>query len=227
MIILDTTNKTLEVILNGAVTANELPFTAHYVDITATSVTAGQQDGATNGTTAVTVLSAPAASTQRQLKFFSLYNSDTAPATVTIRYNNNGTTRIVYKIILNVGYSLLCDVNGKFYIFPDGTGSWVGDTHSTLTYAATTDIDMSHVDNYRTISLTGNITFTTSNKALMRSKTIRIISDASARTFTFPASWKWLGTTPTGIAASKTAILTLLCYGTAETDVLASYNVQV
>jgi hypothetical protein len=97
----------------------------------------------------------------------------------------------------------------------------------TLTYGGTTNIDMSSsVKTSCTVSLTGNITFTTSNKASGRTKHVRIICDGTARTFTFPA-WVWIGNAPTTIAASKTAVLVLMCYGSADTDIVAQYGVQV
>lgn len=96
-------------------------------------------------------------------------------------------------------------------------------TQDTLTYSATTDIDLNR--KVGTLSLTGNVTFTTSNRAAGKSVTIRIISDGSTRNFTFP-SWVFVGTAPTSIAAGKTAILTLTAFGTADTDIVAAYAVQ-
>lgn len=100
-------------------------------------------------------------------------------------------------------------------------------THSTLTYAATTNIDFANtVDDFRTVTLTGNITFTTSNLAAGRSRTIRIIGDASLRTFTFPA-WKFVGAAaPASLAASKIGILTLTAFGAANADVVAAYAAE-
>lgn len=101
-------------------------------------------------------------------------------------------------------------------------------THSTLTYAATVDIDFTAAD-YRTLSLTGNVTFTTSNRAAPRTVSIQIISDGSTRMFTFPAGWTSRfvgGTSPTGIAANKIAILTVTCFGANDSDIVAAYAAQ-
>lgn len=98
-------------------------------------------------------------------------------------------------------------------------------THSTLTYAATTDIDMD-TDGFQTVTLTGDITFTTSNRAAGRSKTIRIVGDSSLRTFTFPA-WTFIGATaPASLEANKDAVLTITAFGTADTDIIAAYAVE-
>jgi hypothetical protein len=95
---------------------------------------------------------------------------------------------------------------------------------STLTYGATTNIDLA-AGGMRTITLTGDVTFTTSNRAAERTVTLRIIGDSSERTLTFP-SWVFVGTEPATIAADKTAILTLTAFGTADTDIIAAYAVQ-
>jgi len=100
------------------------------------------------------------------------------------------------------------------------------DAHSTLTYASTTNLDFD-TDNFRTVTLTGNVTFTTSNKGTMKEKVVRVICDTSSRTFLFPSGWVWLGAAaPASIAASKTAILSLKCFGSAESDIVAAYSVE-
>lgn len=99
-------------------------------------------------------------------------------------------------------------------------------THSTLAYAATTNLDFD-ADDYRSLTLAGNVTFTTSNRAAPKALTIRIIADGSTRTFTFPAGWKFIGSAaPTNIAANKEGILSITCFGSADTDIRAVYAVE-
>lgn len=101
----------------------------------------------------------------------------------------------------------------------------LANAQSTLTYAATTDIDLTVVG-IRTLALTGNVTFTTSNKAAGRRASLKIAADSSTRTLTFPA-WVFVGAAaPANIAANKIARLTLECYGTNDTDIIAAYAVQ-
>ena len=103
------------------------------------------------------------------------------------------------------------------------TGGYAG-TSNTTTYAATTTIDLRN--NLQTVSLTGNVTFDTSNRAAGLYCTLRVICDGSNRTLTFP-SWVFVGTVaPATITASKVALLTLVCFGTNETDVVASWVQQ-
>lgn len=95
----------------------------------------------------------------------------------------------------------------------------------TLTYSGTTDLDFSGADR-RDLALTGDVTFTTSNKASGLSLRLRIKADGSSRNYTFP-SWVWVGgTAPTALAANKTSILDLECFGSADTDVVARYSVE-
>ena len=92
------------------------------------------------------------------------------------------------------------------------------------TSATTTALDFSG-DQLQTISISANTTFTTSNRAIGKSKTIKITTDASLRTLTFPA-WKFVGAKPADQAASKIGILTITSFGTADTDIVAAYAVE-
>lgn len=98
---------------------------------------------------------------------------------------------------------------------------------AAITYGATTNLDLAALDGqYRTITLTGNITFTTSNRAAGRTVVIRLLPGASERTLTFPAGWVFVTTKPATLAANKTAVLSLTFFGTADTDCVAAYGVQ-
>lgn len=100
-------------------------------------------------------------------------------------------------------------------------------SYAAITYATTVNLDLAALDGqYRTISLTGDLTLTASNLAAGRTTVIRIIADASQRTLTFPADWKFLGTKPANIAASKTGVLSLTFFGTADSDCVAAWGVQ-
>jgi hypothetical protein len=99
-------------------------------------------------------------------------------------------------------------------------------THSTLTYGASVALDFDG-NGFQTCSLTGDITFTTSNLAAGRSKTIRIVGDGSLRSFTFPGGWTFVGAAaPASLAANKVAVLTLTSFGTTDADVVAAYSAE-
>jgi len=114
-------------------------------------------------------------------------------------------------------------VDSKGRITAAANGSSLG----TLTYAATVDLDMATLNGtYQTISLTGNLTFTTSNRASGRETTLRLLADASLRTLTFPAGWRFVGTKPASIAANKVAVLSLKFFGAADSDCVAAWGVE-
>lgn len=113
MIVLNATTDTVQALLGGAVTTNELQVVASWRDITTTAYTAGRTVVVTNGATPVTAVGSPAASTQRVVDFVSVYNADTVTQTVTVRFNDNGTTYILWIGQLAAGQTLT---------FVDGAG---------------------------------------------------------------------------------------------------------
>jgi hypothetical protein len=82
-------------------------------------------------------------------------------------------------------------------------------------------------DEFQDISISANTTFTGSNYAIGRSKTIIITTDSTLRTLTFPSGWTFLNSSkPIEQAASKKGILSLVCQTGAEAGVLASYSAE-
>jgi hypothetical protein len=93
-----------------------------------------------------------------------------------------------------------------------------------LAYAASVALDFA-TNPLKTITLTGNITFTTANISDGIQVLVRIASDASIRNFTFPG-WKFIGSAaPANIAANKTGLLELLA-GTSDATILARWSVE-
>jgi hypothetical protein len=101
--ILDATTKSLVAVMSGAAATTNPDFTAAYADSTGALFTEGANDGAFNGTSQVTLVSAPAASTRRVIKSLTIKNRDTAAVTITISYNNNNTLRSIARVTLAVG----------------------------------------------------------------------------------------------------------------------------
>ena len=106
MIILTETTDKIQAVLAGNVTANQLQCYASYRDITTTLYTPGRNTVATNNTTDVDVVGAPAASTQRVIDHISIYNADTVAATVTVKLDANGSETILFKGQLGIGEKL-------------------------------------------------------------------------------------------------------------------------
>lgn len=141
MIILDSTLKSLELKLAGAPATTQPPFVASYVDISQTTfgmTAAAENDGAMNGSTAVTAAAAPSASTTRQLKFLSVFNVDTAAVVLTVQVNNNGTARIVWKATLAIGDTL---------VYVDGQGFSVFDTNGQVKLGPGVNVGLKNTTN--------------------------------------------------------------------------------
>ena len=103
MIILDTALTSLEIGLVDTVITNQLPVVSSFVDIGSSNfgvTEIGSQDTASNDTTAVTIVSAPASGKTRQIKAVFIQNEDTFEATVIVQLNNNSTLRQLIKITL-------------------------------------------------------------------------------------------------------------------------------
>ena len=110
MIILDATTKSLEIDLAGAITTTQLDVTCHAVDLLDSDQSVSDvvnTNVATNNTTAVTAMAAPAAGHTRTVKSLTVFNNDTVSATVTVQINSNGTIFILTKITLLTGESLV------------------------------------------------------------------------------------------------------------------------
>ena len=96
----------------------------------------------------------------------------------------------------------------------------------TLPYAASVDLNFATFGQ-KLINLTGNLAVTASNMQNSRNLVVRLKSDASTRTLSFPAGWRWIGATaPANIAANKIAMLWLWCFSGSESDVMARYLVE-
>jgi hypothetical protein len=118
ILVLDATTKSIVVVMSGAAATNNPDFTAAWADDTGSAFTEGASDGALNGTSSVTLVAAPGASTRRVIKNITIENKDTAAVTLTISYNNNSTLRVIAKVTLNVGDTWTTDgtfdTNGSF-----------------------------------------------------------------------------------------------------------------
>ncbi len=76
------------------------------------------------------------------------------------------------------------------------------------------------------ITLTGNVTFSASGFGFGTYLNLRILCDGTGRNMTWPG-WKFVGAAaPASIAANKTALLHLWCFGLNESDVIAEYHVE-
>jgi hypothetical protein len=122
-VILSSTTQKLQVILGGAAATANSPVIVDYVESNSSAVTSNVVDAFTNGASAVDILAAPAASTQRKVTGLALYNADTAAISVSIRLNDNGSTYdIVSALTLQPGSALQFTREGGWNVVAAGGG---------------------------------------------------------------------------------------------------------
>lgn len=126
MLILSQTTDKIQVVLAATVTTNQLQCVSSWRDVTSTpTYTPGRTLVNTNNTTDVDLVGSPAASTQRIIDFLSVYNADTASATVTIKLDASGTEYILCKEVLPAGATLR---------FVEGAGFSVSESYRPIKY---------------------------------------------------------------------------------------------
>lgn len=100
MIVLDTTTDNLQIVLDKAITTDQLQCVSSWRDITTSWYTPWRTVMNTNSTTDVNIVPAPWASTQRVIDSVSIYNKDTVIAQVTIKIDANWTEYIITQVAL-------------------------------------------------------------------------------------------------------------------------------
>lgn len=94
----------------SAVAATTNPdYTSHWADDTGTAFTEGSLDGTLNGTSVVTVVSSPAASTRRVIKSITVNNTDTAAVTIIVKLVNGANSRVIQRVTLGVNETWTTD----------------------------------------------------------------------------------------------------------------------
>lgn len=106
MLRLDSTLRKLEILLSGAVTTTQPAFMASWSDGGSSTYVGGATPGTTNGASAVTLVAAPASGIVRDIDYVSVNNLDSATATVTVRFNDNGTSYNIITVALAAGSHL-------------------------------------------------------------------------------------------------------------------------
>jgi len=103
MLILSTTSEVLRIKLAGAVTTNELYCNASFRDNTDPDILPDSNMVRSNGTTAATLVGAPASGEKRLVEDMHIFNKDTASAAVTIEKYNGTTAYPIFIATLGVG----------------------------------------------------------------------------------------------------------------------------
>jgi len=110
--ILNTTLKSIRVVLAEATVTNECDITASWGDYAQTQFLPGSADGATSGATPVTIVGAPGLNEQRVVQEITVYNRDTVTHTISLQLLNNATVRVFRHQEIPVGGMLIYSPNG-------------------------------------------------------------------------------------------------------------------
>lgn len=228
----------LQVLLAGAITTSQGVLYATFADIAddGSTFAPSPSSGATNSTTAVDWVAAPAgANDVRVVKYLSLYNADTAAMTATVRVVDNGANRILGKFTLAAGERLeyadgfqvaaagggVSSVNGLSGAVTLG-GESIAEPVNVLTPSSgVVNIDCALGD-YFTLAPTANVTSITYSNlpAAGKAQTIMVhfTQDTTPRTVAWPASAVWeggaAGAVSTGSGAVDAIAMTTFDQGT-------------
>ncbi len=129
MLLLVSTSESWEVVTD---TTNQIDYTWSAVDMTSAAFTPVAGDGVITTATTTTIVAAPGASTQRQVKHLSFRNVGFTSAGVTVQ-RDSGTPRTAFRATLLVGESLhyldgygwkVFDASGREKLPSESTGYW-------------------------------------------------------------------------------------------------------
>lgn len=120
-IVLLSTTESLQVVLDAAPATNQLPCVPSWADI---GGSAGGVPVLTNGTTAVTVVPAPASSVARVINSLSIPNRDTATRIVTVNKVVSAVSYQIIKVSLPTGFQLYYQNNGGWRVL-DASGNFI------------------------------------------------------------------------------------------------------
>ena len=208
MIVLDSTSKSITIVMSGAAATTNPSYTTAYADNNGTSFTEGASDGVLSGTTPVTVISAPASSTRRIVNTITVENNDTAAVTITVGYVNGANTRVIAKVTLQVGdtwttsgaydtngnlkqilgtVNLATQVTGTLAVANGGTGATTSTGSGSVVLGTSPTVNNPTVTNYtESVVAIGN-SGTTQTLSLTNG-TVQTVTLTGNCTFTMPTA---------------------------------------
>lgn len=135
MLLLTATTHTLEVTTS---TTSAIDVSVSYVDITSTTFTPGSQDTAITTATTTTIVAAPGASTQRQIKQITFKNKGTTTNILTIKKDVSGTEYTLFSASLNSNDLIQYTDGDGFKVFDVGGRIKVTDSENSGNTGITT-----------------------------------------------------------------------------------------
>jgi hypothetical protein len=135
---LSATTHTLEIVSDATATTTEPQYVISYNDHTSTGMTLPQSSvqGNLTGSTTVTALSAPAASTTRQISHMTIYNADSVTRIITVKKDVSGTEYVLVRASLATkatleysrenGFTIISQSSQESYIVTEfiANGTW-------------------------------------------------------------------------------------------------------
>jgi len=121
---LSATTHILEILSDATATTNEPVYSVAYNDHTSAGMTLPQSSsqGLLTGTTPVTAVSAPGASTTRQIAHLTVYNADTVTRIITVQKDVSATNYVVVKASLASGATLQFSRENGWTVLNTGAG---------------------------------------------------------------------------------------------------------
>lgn len=185
MIVLDTSARSLQIVLSGAKNTNDAPFVASYYDENLTpnfaTPTASATPGTTNGVTAVTIMPAQglAPGWRRRLKSFNLNNADLAAITLSIQYVDGATTYNLYKITLQTLEQLVYE-DGYGFSALDSGGAIKSQAAATSSATSVAQASASQASSMASIALLGSSQASSTAAAIVPASINSVSSQASS-----------------------------------------------
>jgi hypothetical protein len=121
---LSATTHSLEILSDATAATTEPMYNVAYNDHTSVGMTLPQSSvqGSLTGTSVVTAVSAPAASTTRQIAHLTVYNADTVTRIITVQKDVSGTNTVVVKASLSSGATLQFSRENGWTVLNTGAG---------------------------------------------------------------------------------------------------------
>lgn len=98
---------------------------------------------------------------------------------------------------------------------------------STLASSGTATLDFAGAGFLNQGPLTGNITYATSNMETGKTVTVRVRGGTVQCSLAFPAQWAFIGVKPSSLAANKTGVLSVACFGSTASDLVAAWSFEL
>lgn len=151
-----TASTSLEISL-GATVTTQMSFFCHFNEKSLTYLSGTSQNGVTNNTTWTTMVSAPLANFQREIREVFIKNDNNIPTKVSIRFTTTTSNSTIFSATLQTGYTLSYNIESGWKTYDQNGLLSINTTHiNPISSVITTGLYItSGVTISRTLGLTG------------------------------------------------------------------------